>query len=294
MYSIDSKSRYTFYASSFSDVNNHFNLTSFEDKYFQKQRFIPETINQTREESVALANATNNVDDALKKGGIDSKIDGFNHNQTSLSNALLGAKEQFIQEEGNKEAIKNIFEKFFITTNSSKPQNISQEVLKVYNPLEAKGKDVPQNAVSFVDEVSGKTIHVPLNEENIKRLNEKFGTLQKASDYVKGWYYDAAYKVGYLSEDKDGDGSISVDEGIHLKSLVSVIDSKYYSVAQSIPQEKQKRFLEQVGFIDNLGDFINHSITQDMNLDGNLNLKEAMDKGNEILLFATKNSQTLE
>ena len=27
----------------------------------------------------------------------------------------------------------------------------------------------------------------------------------------------------------------------------------------------QKKFLEQVGFIDNLGDYINHSISQDSN-----------------------------
>ena len=294
MYSVDSRSGYASYANGFSgDRNNQLSITSFEDKYIQKKKFIQEALHNSKGEGVALANATNDVvDNALKKGSIDSKIDGFSYHQTNSNNALL----EPIQTQENKEAIKNIFEKSFIATNDSKPQNISEEILKAYNPLETKGEDIPQNAVSFVDEVSGKTIYVPLNEANAKRLNEKFGSLEKANSYVKGWYYDAAYKVGYLSGDSDGNGSISMDEGIHLKSLVSVINSKYYSIAESIPagEEEQKRFLEQIGFIDNLADFINHSITQDINLDGDLSLKEVMSGDNEMVLFVAKNLHTSE
>ncbi|WP_104721147.1 hypothetical protein [Helicobacter mesocricetorum] len=242
----------------------------------------------------------NNLSNA-KNFALEAKLKNeFAILEESKTRKIQEAKKQIQQsthnQEQKNETIGTFFEKSFLTTNALKPQNISQDVLKAYNPLEAKGEEIPQNAVGFVDEVSGKTIHIPLNEENMKRLNEKFGSLQKASDYVKGWYYDAAYKVGYLSGDSNGDGNISVDEGIHLKSLVSLIDSQYYSIAQSIPagEEQQKKFLEQVGFIDNLADFINHSIAQDANLDGDLNLKEVMRNDNEIMLFATKNLQTLE
>lgn len=182
------------------------------------------------------------------------------------------------------------FEKTLVQTSTTKPQNVSEEVKNAYNPLEVKeGENIAQNAVSFVDEVSGKTISVPLSEENVEKLVAKFGSLEEASDYVKGWYYDAAYNMGYLSGDSNGDGSISLEEGIHLKSLVSLKDSQYYSIAERIPggEEAQKKFLEQVGFIDNLGDYINHSISQDSNLDGALNLNEMMGDNNELVLFKT-------
>lgn len=181
-------------------------------------------------------------------------------------------------------------EKTLVQTSTTKPQNVSEEVKNAYNPLEVKeGENIAQNAVSFVDEVSGKTISVPLSEENVEKLVAKFGSLEEASDYVKGWYYDAAYNMGYLSGDSNGDGSISLEEGIHLKSLVSLKDSQYYSIAERIPggEEAQKKFLEQVGFIDNLGDYINHSISQDSNLDGALNLNEMMGDNNELVLFKT-------
>ena len=52
---------------------------------------------------------------------------------------------------------------------------MSEEVKNAYNPLEVKeGENIAQNAVSFVDEVSGKTISVPLSEENVEKLVAKF------------------------------------------------------------------------------------------------------------------------
>ena len=162
-------------------------------------------------------------------------------------------------------------EKTLVQTSTTKPQNVSEEVKNAYNPLEVKeGENIAQNAVSFVDEVSGKTISVPLSEENVEKLVAKFGSLEEASDYVKGWYYDAAYNMGYLSGDSNGDGSISLEEGIHLKSLVSLKDSQYYSISERIPggEEAQKNL-------------------QDSNLDGALNLNEMMGDNNELVLFKT-------
>lgn len=188
----------------------------------------------------------------------------------------------------------SFFEKEIIKSPSNAPKNISDEIKNGYNPLESNGTTKP-NSVSFIDEVSGKNISVPLTEENAKAIKEKFGSLdsKEAQDFVKSWYYDAAYSMGYLEQDKDGDGKLSLDEGIHINSLVSLKDSKYYSVADRIPGgvEAQKQFLEKFGFFDNIGDFINHSISQDKDLNGTLNLKEMMGDKEELMLFKTSGAE---
>lgn len=74
---------------------------------------------------------------------------------------------------------------------------------------------------------------------------------------------------------------------MHLKSLVSLRDGSYYSIADRLggELESQKKFLEQVGFIDNISDFINHSITQDSNFDGAITLNEMMGDDGKAILF---------
>ena len=195
-------------------------------------------------------------------------------------------------------SVGNFFEKTLVQTSSKVPQNVSEEVKNAYNPLEINAEEsVEENEISFIDEVSGKKVAIPWSEANAKKLNEKFGSLEAASDYVKGWYYDAAYGMGYLEGDVDGDGKISLEEGIHLNSLVSLKDGQYHSIAEQIPGsvDEQMKLLEQVGFIDNLGDYINHSISQDSNLDGALSLNEIMGDKNEIMLFQTsKDSKSLD
>lgn len=152
------------------------------------------------------------------------------------------------------------------------PSNLSEQDKVAYNPLEIQAESAVQDsttsgtqesfAVEFTDEVSGKQVRVPLTQENAQKLTEQFGSLESASDYVKGFYYDAAYKMGYLSSDTDGDGKISLEEGVNLKTLVSLMNGNYSSVSEQFGGnvEMQKKFLEQVGFIDNLSDFINHSM----------------------------------
>ena len=45
MYSVDSRSGYASYANGFSgDRNNQLSITSFEDKYLQKKKFIQDKI----------------------------------------------------------------------------------------------------------------------------------------------------------------------------------------------------------------------------------------------------------
>ena len=195
-----------------------------------------------------------------------------------------------VNREGKKGGILN---QTIVQTSPKAPSNITQEAKDVYNPLVvSENTEALGNGVEFVDEVSGKKVRVPLNDANTQKLIDKFGSLDEASDYVKGFYYDAAYKMGYLSNDSNQDGTISVDEGIHLKSLVSLLDGNYYSIAERIGSDEamQKKFLEQVGFIDNIGDFINHAISQDSNVDGALNLNEMLDDDGKAVLFKVESS----
>ena len=195
-----------------------------------------------------------------------------------------------VNREGKKGGILN---QTIVQTSPKAPSNITQEAKDIYNPLAvSENTEALGNGVEFVDEVSGKKVRVPLNDANAQKLIDKFGSLEEASDYVKGFYYDAAYKMGYLSNDSNQDGTISVDEGIHLKSLVSLLDGNYYSIAERIGSDEamQKKFLEQVGFIDNIGDFINHVISQDSNVDGALNLNEMLDDDGKAVLFKVGSS----
>lgn len=195
-----------------------------------------------------------------------------------------------------------LFDKHIFTTSSTPPSNLSEQDKVAFNPLEIQAESTAEDsttsgaqetfAVEFTDEVSGKQVRVPLTQENAQKLAEQFGSLEAASDYVKGFYYDAAYKMGYLSSDTDGDGKISLEEGVNLKTLVSLMNGNYSSVSEQFggDVEMQKKFLEQVGFIDNLSDFINHSISQDSNFDGGLSLNEILNSTNEAVFLKTAQS----
>lgn len=105
--------------------------------------------------------------------------------------------------------------------------------------------------------------------------------------------------MGYLSSDSDGDGKISLEEGVNLKTFVSLMNGEYSSVSEKLGGnvEMQKKFLEQVGFIDNLADFINHSISQDSNFDGGLSLNEILNDTNEAVFLKVaqgENSSSVE
>lgn len=189
-----------------------------------------------------------------------------------------------------------LFDKHIFTTSSTAPSNVSESDKMAHNPLAMnaglESSTLESLAVEFTDEVSGANVRVPLSQENADKLIGHFGSLEAASDYVKGFYYDAAYKMGYLSSDADGDGKISLEEGLNLKNLVSLVNGNYSSISEQFGGnvEMQKRFLEQVGFIDNLGDFINHSIAQDSNFDGGLSLNEILSSSNEAVFLKTMQS----
>lgn len=250
-----------------------------------------------QEESM-LASAIDIADKAQKEPQANNPLADTKSEDLEIQKQI---KENILQSIENDALVKReskkggILNQTIVQTSPKAPNNISQEVKDVYNPLaidDEKNIDAPDNAVEFMDEVSGKKVRVPLNDVNAEKLINQFGSLEEATDYVKGFYYDAAYKMGYLNNDSNGDGTISVDEGIHLKSLVSLLDGNYYSIAERIGNDEamQKKFLEQVGFIDNIGDYINHAIGQDSNGDGALNLDEMLDDDGKAVLFKVEAS----
>lgn len=251
----------------------------------------------------ALDNAQNTTSNALQdsaslKEDKESKKTKQNIQQ-SVENDTL-AKRMAERTEG-------FFDKHIFTTSPIAPSQTSEQDKAAYNPLAIKvesAEDSTNNtqailAVKFTDEVRGEEVSVPLTQENTDKLIEQFGSLEAASDYVKGFYYDAAYKMGYLSSDSDGDGKISLEEGVNLKTFVSLMNGEYSSVSEKFGGnvEAQKKFLEQIGFIDNLADFINHSISQDNNFDGGLSLNEILNGTNEAVFLKMaqgENSSSVE
>lgn len=247
----------------------------------------------------ALDKAQNTASNALQDSASlkeDKESEKTKQNiQQSVENDTL-AKRMAERTEG-------FFDKHIFTTSPIVPSSVSEQDKTAYNPLVVKADSTDNTqatlAVKFTDEVRGEEVSVPLTQENADKLIEKFGSLEAASDYVKGFYYDAAYKMGYLSSDSDGDGKISLEEGVNLKTFVSLMNGEYSSVSEKLGGnvEMQKKFLEQVGFIDNLADFINHSISQDSNFDGGLSLNEILNDTNEAVFLKVaqgENSSSVE
>jgi len=177
----------------------------------------------------------------------------------------------------SKDEVKSFFDKKAVNADSIKEPSNAPDL---HNPLEKTDEKEPSPyAVTFTDDFSGKDVTVNLSPDNAFRLQERFGSLEKASDFVKSWYNDAAYNVGYLSQDLDKDGVIGKNEALNLNSMVDINkgENSYSSIAESISDPaKQTEFLEQFGYIDNINDFINHSISQDRNFDKSLSNAEIL------------------
>lgn len=172
---------------------------------------------------------------------------------------------------------KEVFDGFLHTVSAGaqnlfEPKNID----KLYNPLTQSQNNA--NSIAFIDDLSNQEVTVNLSETNVYKLKEHFGSLEAATEVVKKWYNDAAYGVGYINHDANQDGVISQEEALKLKSMVDLAGGQeYMSIEEAIEsEEKQKEFLAKFGFIDNINDFINHSIAQDSNLDGLLDNQELL------------------
>lgn len=263
-------------------------------------------------QNAALKSAVNVLD--KQQNAIPNVLQQATSNDAEEAKKLKQIIEQSIENESLTKKMADrtsggLFDKHIFTTSSVPPSNLSEQDKVAYNPLEIQAESAVQDsttsgtqesfAVEFTDEVSDKQVRVPLTQENAQKLTEQFGSIEAASDYVKGFYYDAAYKMGYLSSDSDGDGKISLEEGVNLKTFVSLMNGEYSSVSEKFGGnvEAQKKFLEQIGFIDNLADFINHSISQDNNFDGGLSLNEILNGTNEAVFLKMaqgENSSSVE
>lgn len=160
---------------------------------------------------------------------------------------------------------------------------IPKDAKQYHNPLELTATTpAPSNALRFTDEHSGKVVQLTLDSDNVQKLTEKFGSLEAAEDYVRNWYYEAAYGVGYLEFDSDGNGTISQHEAKALRALVALgiePPNNYRSLNDALASDADRdRFLEEFGFIDSLETFINHSIRQDKDTSGTLDFAELAGK----------------
>ena len=175
------------------------------------------------------------------------------------------------------DAIKALESKTVVDSNAK--YSPSKEALEANNPLKVANpeSEVAQNSVRFLDEYSQKTVEVPLDKDNYERLSKSMSK-KELTDYVKKWYYEAAYGVGYLQHDSNGDGVISKNEAKNLKALVSLNGkgaNAYRSLNETLKSDGERdAFLEEFGYINSMAQFINHSIRKDSDNSGTLSFKE--------------------
>ncbi len=245
----------------------------------------------------------------------------FMEKEERKKSILQGVENQSLEERMGKKL--SFYEKPMVTMPQTPPENVAQEIKDAYNPLEIPSEEIAEDSdllarvgksvetsaiteaesstentdfVEFTDEVSNKKVRIPLSQENAQRLKDHFGSLENASDYVKGFYYDAAYTIGYLQSDSNGDGKISLEEGVNLKGLLDLKNGGNLSVAESFQSDlqSQMKLLETIGFTDNIADFINHSLSQDLNFDSALSLNEMMESDDEAVFLKISNKQEVE
>jgi hypothetical protein len=168
---------------------------------------------------------------------------------------------------------------------NTKDIDIPENVEELFNPLNVNQKG---NVVTFEDEVTGKDVNVILTQRNQSRINDKFGSTEtaKAKDYIKGWYYESAYKVGFLEANKSQSGFISEREALELRNIY-VVDKEGKVKDNVSPKEyfasplQAAEFVRKFGYFDNLNDNINKSIELDSDFGGNIELKSLL--GDEAL-----------
>lgn len=162
--------------------------------------------------------------------------------------------------------------------------------IQTYNGLQTSGK-----TVMFDDPKSGNRVQLQLTDENLKRLEEKFGkqdfytrsdgTIRlsgKAEAFVSGWFGDVAYRQNFLGADANNDGVISKSEFGNLKSgitgeaylangTINLVNERAYT-SFSADQYDYVASRGGITLVDNL----NYRLETDENLDGVLSSGESM------------------
>lgn len=164
------------------------------------------------------------------------------------------------------------------------PQEIKESI-----KTKLVGQDSNYKLVLFDDATSGERVSALLSKENLERLQEKFnkkdfyarddGLMRlsgKAEAYVSGWYAQiVAGEVGAQKADLDRDGKFSdqerglIQDGYTFKLAEKGILNNgmaVYSVATNAKADDTK--------VRTIEDLLDNFITQDKNLDGEINVQE--------------------
>lgn len=320
--------------SSRSSENKRLATTTSQEDYFKKQQLTKEALAQLESSGYVNPNIAKEVDiEALKdsiqkaKNGENSALDALSSTKSSAKpkqtntqiiqdNALQSAislenKNQILSTESKNthESVQKdlqatlqspVFQQAIVKTSTTPPQ-INSAQKDAYNPLEiteTTQENSVQQGVKFTDKANGKEVFIPLDTDNAKKLTEHFGDLESASAFVEGYYYDVAYKMGYLEADIDNNGTISLDEAVNLRDFVDIFSGDYHSSAElmgHLTLEQQKEFLNNAGYVDNIATMINRSIMRDINCDGAINLAESFSAEGTLTLYgfqSTANAHT--
>lgn len=201
--------------------------------------------------------------------------------------------------------------------------NLSDENLEKFSKIVSKNLDLNEiktssklsknyelnNEISFKDKVSGNTINLKLNNENLERLKTTFGskdfdkgengqiTLKgNAESFVSGWFGDIAYKRNYVGADADKNGFLNESEksatlaGYGTESTFQIGNGSNVSsvdiqgVSAYLPYNKHYDAPLQ----NTIEKELNATLKADTNMDGYLNLGELQSK-EQIIDLAKKN-----
>lgn len=193
-------------------------------------------------------------------------------------NAITRSKSELASEEQSDKAIGAV----------SGAENASN--IQTFNGLQTTGK-----TVMFNDPTSGNRVQLQLTDENLKRLEEKFGSQDfykredgtirlsgKAEAFVSGWFADVAYRQNYVGADADKDGVISRSEIGNVRSAImgaasyangtiTLEGERGYASSQMVDYD----YIESAGFTT-LTDRLNYTLKNDENLDGMLSGLESL------------------
>jgi hypothetical protein len=180
----------------------------------------------------------------------------------------------------------------------SKSDISADKALGMFNPLNVNQQG---HIVRFIDEYTDRDVNVILTPKNNKKILDKFGSINtsKAKEYVKDWYNEAAYKVGYVEANRSQTGFISAEEAKDLRNIYildkdanikDIVSTREYFESPY----KQNSFIKKFGYYNNINDFINKSIELDNDMNGKLEYKDLLGKEANAILRAFHKSPELD
>jgi hypothetical protein len=176
-------------------------------------------------------------------------------------------------------------------------EDITPNGLSMFNPLNVQQQG---HVISFIDEYTDRNVNVILTTKNNKLISDKFGSINttKAKEYVKEWYNEAAYKVGYIEANRSQTGFLGREEAKDLKNIY-VLD-KDANVKDIVSAREyfdspyqMNEFIKKFGYFDNINDFINRSIELDTDMNGTIEYETILGKEAHSIIKAFHKNQEL-